>query len=1095
MDSSARPPSSNDAAQRYREVTALFDAIRDLPDAQARASIGQHPSAEVRGEVLEMLEADRRNESPLRTIVDVVGAIDEASAPSEIPTRIGDYSVTGLLGQGGGGVVLKGTCPKSGETVAIKVLGIGAWSSRALGRFRQEVKLLGHLSHPGIARILDAGTDRSGVSPHPYFVMEFVDGASLSAWRRAAPRTPREVVALFAEIVEAVAYSHARGITHRDLKPSNILVTTDGHPKILDFGVASVATGADPALDPLRTLTMMLQLGRTRHADGAAAGGSAGTAEGAVVGTLPYMSPEQISGTQTVDARSDLYALGVMMYEALCGRLPYDLSLRSLTDAALVIRSEIPTTIGRIDRSLRGDLEVMVSRLLEKRPVDRYQSAQELLEDLDRYLRGQRTRIRRIPMHVRAARFARRYPAYVAVSSFLALVALGSLGYAGYLVAEERFIAARRVESEVDAMRAELSAAAFAVGRGQPIAAIQALERIEESRRNWAWRAVDRHFGRGSLVSFVFYYPNELHACGNRVFVREAANGGHAAMYDLRGGTRKPLDVTAEDVALAVSPDGARMVRGFLSDGRLIVCSTEDGATLDVLASPLVQIDALAWSDDGSTLALANRRGELGAIDLASGDARRVETGWAQADGKVVDIRIVDHTVLAAIEGDGAIHAWRLPTLGGLGELRRIPLGEFTASRLDAARIDGALHAAVGTEQGAVALIEIERGEVERRLDFASSPIMAVAIEPRRGLVFAGCGERADRRVGTMQAWDLATGEPVGTLATRSWAVSVDFSDDGEMLFLGEAYGELRRISVERDLLAPAIGGPSMRVEHMAFAGDGRMVVSTAEGVFWWDWDRDRQASRVRLERWPLPSEAIAGRPFAVISVERDAPGGERRAMLAVVDRDTARVRFFDESGTAVGDAAIDALSSRDAPVSIAPTRRGFVVGAGRRIMSYAVLPSGTAVRAERIAATECEGTVRSVASTPEGDALVATIDGRGDANPQLIALTANGRGSMSQSWQRPLTRAKDGVLEVAAISADGGCAFAVWGANALGVFELALGANIFVAADFAPWNIDREAVALCMSPDDRALAVRFADGSVRIIEAGAAAEPKEPRP
>ena len=1051
----------------------------------------QHPSAEVRREVREMLDADRRNESPLRTIVDVVGALDGAGGPGEIPSVIGGYQVTGLLGQGGGGVVLKAVCPKSGGPVAVKVLGIGAWSSRALGRFRQEIKLLGHLSHPGIARILDAGTDRSGVAPHPYFVMEFVDGPTLSAWRRAKSPSTRETVALFAKIVEAVAYSHARGITHRDLKPSNVLVDAAGDPKILDFGVASIASGADPTADPLRALTFTLGLGASADSGRTASLASGG---GGLFGTLPYMSPEQISGTLPVDARSDLYSIGVMLFEALAGSLPYAVSTGSISEAAHAIRNEIPTRLGRFDRTLRGDLEVIVSRLLEKRPVDRYQSAQDLLEDLERYLRGQRTRIRRIPMRIRALRFARRYPAYTAAVALLGIVALGSLAYAGYLVAEERSVAARRVESEIESMRVDLSAAALAVARGQPLTSLGALNQVAENRRNWAWQALRRHFNRGSMVSYVFYGPFDLQPRGDRLFVREAASGARTAVYDLRKRTRGTLDL-GYNVPLAVSPDGARMVRGFLSDGQLIVTSTEDGATLDAVASPLAEIDAMAWSDDGATLVLANRRGEIGAIDLATGATQRVDTGWTRRDGNAVEVRIADHFVFAAIEGGDAVHAWRLPTLGAPGELRRIPLGDWTVSRLAAARVGGVLRVAVGTEQGAIALLDAERAGAVRRVDFASTPVWVIAIEPRRALLVASCVEGVDRRCGILQAWDLATDEPAGALEARRSVASAAFSADGETLFMGGGFGELKRYSVERDLLAPSIGGAAWRVEHMSLANGGRMVVSTADGAYWWNWDGDRQASRVRPERWPLPSEAIAGRRFAVLSIARDAAGGERQTVLAVADGGAARVRFYAESGAEVGEALIDAPLSADAPMSIAPTERGFVVGTGRRVTTYAASSVSGRVRAELIASTECAGIVRSVSATPDGRALVVGVRDSGDADAQLVGLTASGRGALSQAWQRRLKTAKEGKSEGVAISADGSCAFAVWGSGDMAVYEAALGTNLFVAGDFAPWNIDREADDLCMSPDGRALAVRFADGSVRVIEVGAATAPKERGP
>ena len=1089
METSGSDNPPLDRVARYRAATELFDAVRDLPAEEARARVAAHPRADVRDDVTAMLAADRAEAAKVRTIVDVSGVIAEVQAPPEIPSMVGEYKVTGLLGQGGGGVVLKGVCPRTGGDVAIKVLGIGAWSSRVLGRFRQEIKLLGHLSHPGIARILDAGTDRSGVSPHPYFVMEFVDGPTLAAWRRAAPRGTREVVSLFADLADAVAYSHARGITHRDLKPSNVLVAEDGRPKILDFGVATVAAGADPDLDPLRTLTLTLGLGALANPLDLSRASESG--DGGVIGTLPYMSPEQISGKQLVDARSDLYSLGVMLFEALTGRLPYEISGRSIGEAATVIRTDIPPTLGRLDRTLRGDLEVIVSRLLEKRPVDRYQSAQELLGDLRRYLDGRRTLARPIPWRVRVVRFARRYPGYVAASAVLGCIALGSLAYAGYLVAAERMAEIRRVATEVDAMRLNLSTAAFAVGRGQPQESLAGLRQVPENLRNWAWHAIDRHHGRGSVVSYVYYAPADLHPRGDRVFVREGFEGESVAVYDLRSGTRDSLDLSRPGVPFAVSPDGTRMVRGSVREGQVVVRSTVDGAVLDVVACPLAEIDAIRWSGDGALLVMANRAGEIGAIDVATGATQRVELGWIVPAARTVQLGIVDRTVLAAPEGGDAIHVWRLPTLGGTGETRRIALDALTVSRVDAVRLGGVLHAAVGTEQGAIALVDVERGATARRIDFASSPVTTMAIEPGRALLVAGCSERVDQRRGVVQAWDLSTGEPAGTLGVQRAPLSAAFSADGGTLFVGEVSGELKRFSVERELLVPSLGGGSSRIERMSFAEGGRMVVSTAEGAFWWNWDIDRQASRARLERWPLPSEAIAGRPFAVL-----AAGGERRqAVLAVVDGAAARVRFYAESGAEIGSATIHMPREVDAAVSLAPTARGFILGFDSRVASYAVDFADGVPRVEERGSIACAGTVRSVSATPDGRALAAIVDAPGEPDAALVGLVASGGGSLSQSWQHALRRAPAGGSEGAAISADGTCVFAVSGAAELAVFEATLGASIFAARDFAPWNIDRAAEELCMSPDGRAIAVRFADGSVRVIEIDAAVASKERGP
>jgi serine/threonine protein kinase len=1100
-------PYADDRGQRYRAVTALFDAVRDLPRDEAYAHVAAHPSKEVRDDVLAMLDADRAGTRAVRTIVDVSTVIAEASAAPEIPAMVGDYRVSGLLGHGGGGVVLKAVCPKTAADVAIKVLGIGAWSSRALGRFRQEIKLLGHLTHPGIAQILDAGTDRSGVSPHPYFVMEFVDGMTLSEWRRATPRTPREIVELFAAIVDAVAFSHVRGIIHRDLKPSNILVTTDGRPKILDFGVASVAQGADPSLDPLRTLTMMLQFAGTGH--GNATRGATKTAEGAVVGTLPYMSPEQISGTQVVDARSDLYSIGVMLYEALCGKLPYDLSLRSLTDAAMVIRNEIPTTIGRVDRGLRGDLEVIVSRLLEKRPADRYESAPQLLDDLERFLRGQRTRVRRIPLHIRMLRFARRYPAYIASSALLAAVAIGSLGYAGYLVAAERLAERARATDELDAMRLKLSSAASAVGRGLLEQSRSELAEVPASRRNWAWHAFDRFHGRGELVSFIFYAALDIQPRGERIFFREGEAGAWPAVFDLRDGTRRALDASLPSCPpIAVSLDGSRMARADAPDGRVFVRSTADGSVLDVLESPIEKIDAIAWSDDGAMLLLANRAGELAAIDLATGRALRARFDAGAAPSERVFLRTVEGAAVVGLEGAESIFVWSFAADGRGAEPRVIPLAGVgvsspvtslvsspvtslvtsLVSSLVAVRVEGAQRAFVGTTQGAVLDIDLAQGAIVRRYEYAASPIAALAVEPQRGLLAAATGDRADKRRGSLQVWDVSTGEAVGTLGLKTGALSIAFSQDGESLFVGETFGELTRYTVVREVLSPTLGSAEMRVDEMAFAGGDLMAVTTAEGAFWWNWNLDRQASRARPERIPIARELVAGRPIAVIAVAASGPNADTRAVLAVVAPDATGVVFYATSGEELGRTAITGRAPADAEPSISATAGGFVLGVGRRVERHAVIEAGGRVRAELIGSALLDGIVEGVSATPDGTRVVAAISGaEADGfGAWLVGLDAGTRGAPRESWRHPISEESDARELGAAISNDGGTAFAVPGKGQLGVFDGMSGANIFAIDDVPPWSIDRRAVGLAMSPDGRALAVRFADGSVRIVESAA---------
>src|SRR5262249_49968246 len=195
-----------------------------------------------------------------------------------------------------------------------------------------------------------------------YFAMEFVSGQTLTDYAESRHLSTSQRLDLFARICDAVQFAHIKSVIHRDLKPANILVDPLGQPKILAFGVAR-ATNSDAQATTLQTDI------------------------GQIIGTLPYMSPEQIAGDPAqIDARSDVYELGVVLYELLAGRTPHDLRSRSIAEAVRIIREEEPTRLSSIDRTLRGDVETIVAKALEKEKQRRYSSAAELAADIRRFL-------------------------------------------------------------------------------------------------------------------------------------------------------------------------------------------------------------------------------------------------------------------------------------------------------------------------------------------------------------------------------------------------------------------------------------------------------------------------------------------------------------------------------------------------------------------------------------------------------------------------------------------------------------------------------------------------------------------------------------
>lgn len=302
----------------------------------------------------ELIAAAQRDASDL-------ARIRRAHRPA--PDALPGYRLIREIGRGGMGVVYEARQDQPPRVVALKVMRGGVLADpRRLRLFEREVATLALLHHPGIAPIYHAGRTGDGC---PFFTMELVQGEPLTEYvaRRQLPLTRR--LRLFCQVCEAVIYAHQRGVIHRDLKPSNILVDQEGRPRILDFGLA-----------------------RLLRAEGDLA--SISTVAGSVAGTLAYMSPEQARGEpEAYDTRSDVYSLGVILYQMLTGHLPYAVRGTLLHQAVRTICEQPPRKPSAFDRTLRGEVETIVLKALEKEPERRYQSAAALRNDLERYLAGQ----------------------------------------------------------------------------------------------------------------------------------------------------------------------------------------------------------------------------------------------------------------------------------------------------------------------------------------------------------------------------------------------------------------------------------------------------------------------------------------------------------------------------------------------------------------------------------------------------------------------------------------------------------------------------------------------------------------------------------
>ena len=407
------------AAERYARAQELFEAAVDLPRPERDALLHERcdGEAELRSEVEALLEADAWTDSldgqPFAIPQDV---FDDAAEEQFAGRHFGPYELVREIGRGGLGSVYL-AMRSDGEyrkEVALKLIRRGFDTDDILRRFRTERQILAQLDHPNIARLIDGGTTDEGL---PYFVMEYVKGEPISAYCDLHRLGIDRRLDLFRRVCSAVTYAHQNLVIHRDLKPSNILVTAEGEPKLLDFGIAKLLSADD---EPMLTQT----------------------APGVRAMTPEYASPEQVKGERITTA-SDVYSLGVLLYQLLTGQKPYRLTTHTADELSRAVTSQQPerpsTALTRGDKSkievrnskiVFGDLDNIVLMAMRKEPHRRYASVAALAEDIRRYRDGLPVLARKDTLLYRSDKFIRRHKLGVAAAAVVMLSLVAGIAIA-----------------------------------------------------------------------------------------------------------------------------------------------------------------------------------------------------------------------------------------------------------------------------------------------------------------------------------------------------------------------------------------------------------------------------------------------------------------------------------------------------------------------------------------------------------------------------------------------------------------------------------------------------------------------------------------